>query len=54
MSLKQLIKRSKELYPHSQRMQRVWVRQSFKLLADGKHAILTGGWLNGRRKAGSH
>lgn len=44
MSLKLLLKRAKEIYPSSRRMQRSWVRQTFQLLSSGHHALQTGGW----------
>lgn len=40
-SLKQLIARSKEIYPQSRNMQRQWVRWSFSLYASGKHRFLS-------------
>ena len=41
-TLKQLVKRSTELFPTSRNMARQWVRQSFYLYKTGKHRFLTG------------
>ena len=38
-TLKELIKRSKELYPTSRNMAKQWVRKSYLLYASGKHRL---------------
>lgn len=47
MTIKQLIARSLELYPTSQKMRRAWVRQTDYLYRNKKHAFQTGGWKSG-------
>lgn len=42
MNIKDLAKRSKELYPTSQYMARQWVRKTYYLLTTGNHALVTG------------
>lgn len=42
--IKSLIRRSKELYPRSAHMQRIWVKQTMELVSSGRHALMTGGW----------
>lgn len=44
-NLKDLIKRSTELYPASQAMRRQWVRKTYHLYSTGAHLLLTGQFL---------
>lgn len=47
MTKNQMYVRAKQLWPQSTKAQRAWVRQTFRLIASGKHALLTGGWKKG-------
>ncbi len=47
MSFNELHAKAKQHYPNSRAMQRKWVIHTFRLYAQGRHALITGGWKNG-------
>lgn len=43
-TVKDLVKRGRELYPQSKAMRKTWVRHTNSLLRSGRHALITGGF----------
>lgn len=43
-TIKNLVKRAKELYPQSRQMRKAWVRQTSYLYNNHRHALQTGGF----------
>lgn len=44
MTKRDIVKRALELYPESKHKRRLWARQTYALINNGRHAFLTGGF----------
>ena len=47
MNIREMIEQARRYYPNSRHLQRQWIRKSWWLLEQGKHALQTGGFKSG-------
>lgn len=48
-NIRELVSKAKSFYPHSRAMRKQWLRKTINLHQSGRHALNTGGWINGAR-----